>query len=67
MDWLEQRIGGRSDKAVKFYTEVLGFVKGGYPGRGIPADRTLPDSPEGIELVLELMGFRRPGPIKSAV
>jgi predicted enzyme related to lactoylglutathione lyase len=46
-------------KALKFYTEVLGFVK----KADIPIGEyrwltvTSPDGPEGIELVLEPMGF----------
>lgn len=47
------------EKALKFYTEVLGFVK----MADIPMGEfrwltvTSPDGPEGIELVLEPIGF----------
>lgn len=47
------------EKALKFYTEVLGFVKktdmpiGEYRWLTV----TSPDGPEGVELVLEPMGF----------
>jgi predicted enzyme related to lactoylglutathione lyase len=47
------------DKALKFYTEVLGFVKktdmpiGEYRWLTV----TSPDGPDGVELVLEPMGF----------
>jgi catechol 2,3-dioxygenase-like lactoylglutathione lyase family enzyme len=47
------------DKALKFYTEVLGFVKktdtpvGEYRWLTV----TSPEGPEGIQLVLEPMGF----------
>ncbi len=47
------------EKALKFYTEVLGFVK----KADIPVGEyrwltvTSPEGPEGIELVLEPMGF----------
>jgi len=47
------------DKALKFYTEKLGFVKktdmpiGEYRWLTV----TSPDGPEGVELVLEPMGF----------
>jgi predicted enzyme related to lactoylglutathione lyase len=47
------------EKALKFYTEVLGFVKktdmqiGEYRWLTV----TSPEGPEGIELVLEPMGF----------
>ena len=47
------------EKALKFYTEKLGFVK----KTDIPMGEyrwltvTSPDGPEGIELVLEPMGF----------
>jgi len=47
------------EKALKFYTEMLGFVKktdmaiGEYRWLTI----TSPDGPEGVELVLEPMGF----------
>jgi len=47
------------EKAVKFYTEVLGFVlKANIPiGEYRWLTVTSPDGPEGIELVLEPMGF----------
>jgi predicted enzyme related to lactoylglutathione lyase len=51
-------------KALKFYTEVLGFVK----RTDIPVGEyrwltvTSPEGPEGIELVLEPMGF---GPART--
>jgi len=47
------------EKALEFYTEVLGFVKktdmpiGEYRWLTV----TSPDGPEGVELVLEPMGF----------
>ena len=47
------------EKALKFYTEVLGFVK----KMDLPVGEyrcltvTSPEGPEGIELVLEPMGF----------
>ena len=47
------------EKALKFYTEVLGFVKktdlpvGEYRWLTV----TSPEGPEGVELVLEPMGF----------
>jgi predicted enzyme related to lactoylglutathione lyase len=47
------------EKALKFYTKVLGFVKktdmaiGEYRWLTV----TSPDGPEGVELVLEPMGF----------
>jgi catechol 2,3-dioxygenase-like lactoylglutathione lyase family enzyme len=47
------------DKALKFYTEILGFIKktdmaiGEYRWLTV----TSPDGPEGVELVLEPMGF----------
>jgi catechol 2,3-dioxygenase-like lactoylglutathione lyase family enzyme len=47
------------EKALKFYTEVLGFVK----KADVPVGEyrwitvTSPEGPEGIELVLEPMGF----------
>jgi predicted enzyme related to lactoylglutathione lyase len=47
------------EKALKFYTEVLGFLKktsmaiGEYRWLTV----TSPDGPEGVELVLEPMGF----------
>lgn len=47
------------EKAVKFYTEKLGFVK----KNDIPMGEyrwltvTSPDGPEGVELVLEPLGF----------
>ena len=47
------------DKALKFYTEVLGFVKHTEIPMGEFRWLTVasPEGPEGIELVLEPMGF----------
>jgi predicted enzyme related to lactoylglutathione lyase len=51
------------EKALKFYTEVLWFKKktdmpiGEYRWLTV----TSPDGPDGVELVLEPMGFRLPG------
>lgn len=47
------------DKALKFYTEVLGFVKKTEIPLGTARWLTVvsPEGPEGIELLLEPMGF----------
>jgi catechol 2,3-dioxygenase-like lactoylglutathione lyase family enzyme len=47
------------EKALKFYTEVLGFVKMADLPMGEFRWLTVvsPDGPEGVELVLEPMGF----------
>jgi RNA polymerase sigma factor (sigma-70 family) len=51
------------DKALKFYTETLGFVKKldiptGEPGGARWLTVVSPDEPDGTELLLEPMGFR---------
>jgi predicted enzyme related to lactoylglutathione lyase len=57
------------DKALKFYTEVLGFVKktdmpiGEYRWLTV----TSPDGPDGVELVLEPMGFAPAGDYQKAL
>ncbi len=58
------------EKALKFYTEVLGFVKKTDMPIG-PTDRWLtvvsPDGPAGIELLLEPMGHPAAAPFQKAL
>ncbi|WP_405020951.1 VOC family protein [Kitasatospora sp. NBC_00070] len=58
------------EKALRFYTDVLGFVK----KHDVPlggADRWLtvvsPEAPDGTELLLEPSGHRAVGPYKTAL
>ncbi|KJY29556.1 MULTISPECIES: VOC family protein [Streptomyces] len=58
------------DKALRFYTDVLGFVK----KHDVPlggTDRWLtvvsPEDPDGTELLLEPSGHRAVGPYKTAL
>jgi catechol 2,3-dioxygenase-like lactoylglutathione lyase family enzyme len=56
-------------KALRFYTEVLGFVKKEEVPMGEHAWLTVvsPDDPEGIELVLEPSDHPAVGPFKAAL
>jgi catechol 2,3-dioxygenase-like lactoylglutathione lyase family enzyme len=57
------------DKALRFYTEVLGFVKKTEIPMGEARWLTVvsPDSPEGTELLLEPDGHPAVGPFKQAL
>lgn len=57
------------DKALKFYTEVLGFVKKTEIPLGEARWLTVvsPDSPDGTELLLEPDGHPAVGPFKEAL
>lgn len=57
------------DKALKFYTEVLGFVKKTEIPLGEAKWLTVvsPDHPDGVELLLEPDGHPAAGPFKRAL
>jgi catechol 2,3-dioxygenase-like lactoylglutathione lyase family enzyme len=57
------------DKALKFYTEVLGFVKKHDIPMGGPRWLTVvsPSAPEGVELLLEPDAHSAAGPFKQAL
>jgi catechol 2,3-dioxygenase-like lactoylglutathione lyase family enzyme len=57
------------DKALKFYTETLGFVKKRDVPLGGPRWLTVvsTDSPDGVELLLEPDGHPAVGPFKKAL
>jgi catechol 2,3-dioxygenase-like lactoylglutathione lyase family enzyme len=57
------------DKALRFYTDVLGFVKKTEVPMGEARWLTVvsPDSPEGTELLLEPDGHPAVGPFKQAL
>lgn len=57
------------DKALKFYTEVLGFVKKADVPLGEARWLTVvsPDEPDGTELLLEPDGHPAAGPFKHAL
>ena len=57
------------DKAERFYTEVLGFVKKTEIPMGSARWLTVvsPDDPDGVELVLEPDGHPAAGPFKAAL
>jgi catechol 2,3-dioxygenase-like lactoylglutathione lyase family enzyme len=56
------------DKALRFYTDVLGFVKkNDIPERGALAHRGVPRGPQGPELALEPDEHPAAGPYKAAL
>ncbi|HWI63583.1 MAG TPA: VOC family protein [Symbiobacteriaceae bacterium] len=57
------------DKALKFYTEILGFVKKTEIPLGEARWLTVvsPEAPDGVELLLEPSGHPAVGPYKTAL
>jgi len=67
--WITSVFVDDQDKALKFYTEVLGFVKKADVPTGEHKWLTVvsPDDPNGVELLLEPAGHPAVGPYRRAL